>query len=150
MASFIEDRELVKNMLHRFNELMFDESTLQQYDLRLQPDIIDPATLFAVMLEIEGVHASTVLTENGIDPEVLQGGRLPGLVWQRYAHDKEILKLLYRLEPYGAKIRPGNLKVGDNRPDIDLLQVETREKIPLSELHVNKDRPLVIIAGSFS
>ena len=43
-----------------------------------------------------------------------------------------------------------DLKVNGPRPDLDLVTMKTKQLMSLSELHLHKDRPLVIVASSLS
>ncbi|XP_070564169.1 uncharacterized protein [Ptychodera flava] len=149
MASFIEDRDLVMSILARFKELMEDESTKQKYDQRMDPNKADPTKLIAIVTGITDECAVMALSDHGVDPEKLTG-RLTSLVMKHYGNDKEVLELMSFMAQKGARSWIGNLKVGDTRPDVDLVAIETKEKISLSDLHINKERPLVIVSGSIS
>ncbi|XP_077994459.1 type I iodothyronine deiodinase-like [Glandiceps talaboti] len=134
MASFLEDRELVIKILKRYEELMFDEETVRVYNERLHPFKTDPSKLLG---SLEGVWedlSKQVLKENGIDPNLLTE-RLPSLVRRYYSNDKEVLGLLKYMSSHGSKCWIGDLKIGDTRPDVNLVAMETKEDILLSRLH---------------
>ncbi|XP_070564186.1 uncharacterized protein [Ptychodera flava] len=149
MASFMEDRDLVMSIVARFKEVMEDESTKQKYNQRMDPNKADPTRLIAIMNDIINECAIIALSDHGVDAEQLTV-RLPSLVRKHYGNDKEVLALMSFMAQHGARSWIGDLKVGDTRPDVDLVAIETKGKISLSDLHINKERPLVIVSGSIS
>ena len=43
-----------------------------------------------------------------------------------------------------------DVKVNGQRPDLDLITMRSQQPMRMSDLHLHKDRPLVIIASSIS
>ncbi|XP_070564573.1 uncharacterized protein [Ptychodera flava] len=149
MASYLGDRDLVLKLASRFKELMFDESTMQKFNQRCDPQNSDASKWLGIMMDIEHEVASVAFAEYGVDTNQLTERFLKTLR-QNCGNDKEISELISCFLPYGAQVRVGDLRVGDERPDVELLHFQTKEKIPLSKLHINKERPLVVIASSIS
>ena len=46
--------------------------------------------------------------------------------------------------------KPPPLPIGSVRPDLDLVNMETKETIPLSKLRARQSQPFVIISSSLS
>ncbi|XP_077994458.1 type I iodothyronine deiodinase-like [Glandiceps talaboti] len=144
MASFITDRALVIKILRRYKELMFAEETMRVYDQKLHPYKTDPSRLAVAFVEVLYEVEATVLKENGVEPDELSAS-LSTLITRHYSNDKEVIDMIAFRSSHGAKDWIGDLKVGDARPDVNLVSMETKEAIPLSRLHLDKDRPLAII-----
>ncbi|XP_077994460.1 thyroxine 5-deiodinase-like [Glandiceps talaboti] len=134
MASFMEDRELVIKILKRYEELMFDEETVRIYNQKLHPFKTDASKLIVKLTEVWQDLAKQVLKENGIDPNLLTE-RLTSLVRRYYSNDNEVLGLLAYMASHGSKCWIGDLKIGDTRPNVNLVSMETKEEILLSRLH---------------
>ena len=59
-----------------------------------------------------------------------------------------VVFLLYPFETLWVHARAGDLQVGDLAPDFNLMKVDKTGTVRLSEL--NKDRPVVLIFGSYT
>ncbi|CAF1993298.1 unnamed protein product [Rotaria magnacalcarata] len=99
-----------------------------------------------IIADLQTDLIKTFLGEDATLDEIQYGLSILRSAHQIYADDKEFHNLSLYVRHNRAK--RGNLRVGDPAIDIDLLNINGESVSLLS--HCNPNRPLLIIAGSFT
>ncbi|XP_077996774.1 type I iodothyronine deiodinase-like [Glandiceps talaboti] len=144
MTNWLHDKDVVKRVLKSYRDVMFSEENLRKSEERLNPGKPD---LVVQMTSLWWEVGQQALEVNGIDPNVLATNAfIPELVMEYWGADPELLVYFDYLRTKG-KPTPDWLKVGDKRPDIELVAMETKDRIPISRLHLDTQKYMVIVDG---
>ncbi|XP_077864645.1 uncharacterized protein LOC100366751 [Saccoglossus kowalevskii] len=148
MAEPFNDRPLVLKILRRFVEILHEADTLEKYDRMMNPEV-NPKMLVKTNKKIIRRVERQCLLENGVDPGVLE---MPFMVHilSLYGADQEVMGIIEMLMDTGPPVTASELDPGDIAPNVGLVSIETQQIIQMENLWMNKERPLVVIAGSLS
>ncbi|XP_002733456.1 uncharacterized protein LOC100377115 [Saccoglossus kowalevskii] len=150
LLNFLNDRELVVKIAKKHRELSFSEHVQRQYD-KLDPS--SPSVMLETMM-IWSDTANRVLKE--MCPEFPDVKATPiclfamEMLVQKYEKDPEVRRHLDFMYEFRSMMQSGKLQPGDKVPDVGIVDVETKEVRQLSSLNLRKNRPMVVIASSFS
>ncbi|XP_072019445.1 uncharacterized protein [Amphiura filiformis] len=141
------DRTIVLKLLEKQREIRQREENVKLYQ-----DTYDPRQPGA-LVKYQQLHSSIdrqTLKELGYDHCTIDWNNFPGiddLIILYFEKDEEIMKML------GYSFINGSM-YGDvlDSPisDVGLISLASKEVLPLSRLHLHKEKPLLIIASSLS
>ncbi|XP_077978321.1 uncharacterized protein LOC144433823 [Glandiceps talaboti] len=141
--SFFDDRDLVLKILKDGKENIHRRDKQKQSDNNVANEDATAVIQSVVSSWIE-IFAKYNLTAEDFPKKT----KMYREILRRYAGDEELLDIIglsgwkyYRKTP---------LSVGDDAPDIGLISVDDGKKHLISELHQDKNKPLVILGSSKS
>lgn len=145
LFGLMSNKELAIRVIRKQKELFMNQDTMDMYDKQF-----DPTQGLQQFVSIyEGLDRK-VMKDLGLDHHVadVTNFKIMKILVPLYATDPEILAELDYVVQIGNSMM--SLNAGDPRPDVDLVSMETKGRIPLSQLHSRKNQPLIIIASSLS
>ncbi|XP_070559790.1 uncharacterized protein [Ptychodera flava] len=152
----LRDRDVAISFGKSMREKLGDESLLKVYDQTLEPSEKEAADLVSKASKLALGVFGEVLKEHGVSVWKLlltSSDPLPDLITEWHGEDKEVMQYYENFivpKGYVAKKFRNPVCVGDPMKVINLVAIETGQLVSLAELHLNKDRPLAIIASSLS
>ncbi|XP_041461997.1 uncharacterized protein LOC121413293 [Lytechinus variegatus] len=135
-----------------YNRLAFSDEFQQIFNERMdftKPDVLEK-------LQSVWLQASYKALDNtgfGHLKDMLGPGKIPDLLklmFMAYNDCPEVIKLgAFVRGPYAQAPPPNVVTVGSSLPELNLISL-AGETVGLSDLHINKDRPMMVMASSAS
>ncbi|XP_072018631.1 uncharacterized protein [Amphiura filiformis] len=147
LLRLFSDKQVAIRVLRKQKEVLMHPDSLQMFEEGYDPATQDGMVKFTNIYERMD---RTAMEECGLGDYIkdLKLFKILKVIVPLYINDPEIMAEL----EYMVKI--GNLfvtqDIGSVPPDVNLVSMETKQEIPLSQFHSRKSRPLVIIASSLS
>ncbi|XP_072019446.1 uncharacterized protein [Amphiura filiformis] len=151
LLRLFSDKQVAIRVLRKQREIRMRPESIQMFE-----EGYDPAThdgLVKFMDIYERVDKKT-MEECGLSDYVkdVHLFKILKVIFPLYKNDPEIKAELEYTPEYTCAIGSlfETLNIGSAPPDINLVSIETKQEVALSQFHSRKPRPLVIIASSIS
>ncbi|XP_070559801.1 uncharacterized protein [Ptychodera flava] len=149
------DREVAIKFGTAVKARMLDEATIKKYNEVAVPSEENSSQLLPEISKIHrGIYMKTYREVGGNLLKLFLEGpdKLIFRILQWHRDDKEVMQaynfiLVGGVNPSVSSVPP---LVGDPIKDVDLVNMETGTTTTIAELHLNKERPLAVIASSLS
>ncbi|XP_070569326.1 uncharacterized protein [Ptychodera flava] len=149
MGDFLKDRDLTLKVAQKIACLMKSEHFRKQLIDAADPTKGDASKIVARLIEVRSKLIKDAVDEIGASCNTNTFGSLNNQILRQYTNDEEIVEVLSQTVNIEGYI-VNKIEIGSPVPDIYLIDVETRENIPLLSLSTSENKPLAFIASSIS
>ncbi|XP_002737889.1 uncharacterized protein LOC100369234 [Saccoglossus kowalevskii] len=149
---FTKNKSLIIKAVDRYKELSKSDAYQQMFHEKADPTKPD---VVKAMADIHIHFTKKALEDVGVElSQIPDDAMVDHIAVMNFANDPEVIGKLNGMIEAPERLMPHlkpRVALGDKVPeDVEVVSIETGKRIPLLELRINKERPLLIIASSLS
>ncbi|XP_006825341.1 uncharacterized protein LOC100367794 [Saccoglossus kowalevskii] len=152
VVHFTKNKSLVMKAIDRYKELIQSETYQRMFQEKADPTKPD---VIKTVADIHMYWSRQALEDCGAElSQIPSDAMIEEIAMINFPSDLEVLDKFNGMLEVTERLIPNarpTVIVGDEVPkDIEIVGLETETRFPLLDLHINKERPLLIIASSLS
>ncbi|XP_002737896.1 uncharacterized protein LOC100370421 [Saccoglossus kowalevskii] len=149
---FTKNKSLIIKAIDRYKELSKSDAYQKMFNEKADPTKPD---VVRAMSDIHVHFTKQALKDAGVETsQIPDDAMIESVAVINFADDPEVVGKLKGILEVPERMLPNRkprVALGDKVPeDVELVSMETGKRIPVVDLIINKDRPLLIIASSLS